>query len=82
VDLVKLVNLSEYWLDDRRAGELYNRHHHGGLQFGLDRVDNGTEHGLALTPVGASAAGTGNTDVDSRSCNDLSVSTNKVSRLA
>ena len=46
-------------LDDRRAGELYNRHHHGGLQFGRDVYDNGTEHGLALTPVGTSGQALG-----------------------
>jgi len=45
--------------DDRRAGELYNRHHHGGLQFGRDVYDNGTEHGLALTPVGTSGQALG-----------------------
>jgi hypothetical protein len=46
--------------------------------------DNGTEHGLALTPVGTSGQALGQVTLTLTldPANDLSVSTNKVSRLA
>jgi hypothetical protein len=85
VDLVKLVNLSEVLGSTSVAKANYTAAIIT-VDYGSAEIvyDNGTEHGLALTPVGASGQPVGQVTLTLTldPANDLSVSTNKVSRLA
>jgi hypothetical protein len=85
VDLVKLVNLSEVLGSTTVATAKYTT-----AVVTLDYTsaeivyDDGTAHGLALTPVGTSGQALGQVTLTLTldPANDLSVSTNKATRLA
>jgi trimeric autotransporter adhesin len=85
VDLVKLVNLSEVLGSTTVAKANYTTAIITVDYSSAEIVyDNGTEHGLALTPVGTSGQALGRVTLTLTldPANDLSVNTNKVSRLA
>jgi hypothetical protein len=85
VDLVKLVNLSEVLGSTTVAKANYTTAIITVDYSSAEIVyDNGTEHGLALTPVGTSGQALDQVTLTLAldPANDLSVSTNKVSRLA
>jgi len=85
VDLANLVNLSEVLGSTTVAKATYTTAiitvDYSSAQI---VYDDGTEHGLALTPVGTSGQALGQVTLTLTldPANDLSVSTNKVSRLA
>jgi hypothetical protein len=85
VDLANLVNLSEVLGSTTVAKANYTTAiitvDYSSAQI---VYDDGTEHGLALTPVGTSGQALGQVTLTLTldPANDLSVSTNKVSRLA
>jgi hypothetical protein len=85
VDLVKLVNLSEVLGSTSVAQANYTTAIITVDYSSAEIVyDNGTEHGLALTAVGTSGQALGQVTLTLTldPANDLSVSTNKLSRLA
>jgi hypothetical protein len=85
VDLVKLVDLSEVLASTAVAKANYTTAIITVDYSSAEIVyDNGTEHGLALTPVGASSQALGQVSLTLTldPADDLSISTNKVSRLA
>src|ERR1700738_1244176 len=85
VDLVKLVNLSEVLGSTTVATAKYTTAVITVDYSSAEIVyDDGTEHGLALTPVGISGQALGQVTLTLTldPANDLSISTNKVSRLA
>src|ERR1700688_2978658 len=85
VDLVKLVNLSEVLGSTTVAKANYTTAIITVDYSSAEIVyDDGTAHGLALTPVGTSGQALGQVTLALTldPANDLSVSTNKVSRLA
>jgi hypothetical protein len=85
VDLANLVNLSEV-LGSTTVAKANYRTAIITLDYSSAQIvyDDGTEHGLALTPVGTSGQALGQVTLTLTldPANDLSVSTNKVSRLA
>ncbi len=85
VDLVKLVNLSEVLSSTTVAQAKYTTAI-VTLDYSSAEIvyDDGTEHGLALTPVGSSGQALGQVTLTLTldPSNDLSISTSKVSRLA
>jgi hypothetical protein len=85
VDLAHLVNLSEVLGSTTVAKANYTTAIIT-LEYSSAEIvyDNGTAHGLALTPVGTSGQALGQVTLTLTldPANDLSVSTNKVSRLA
>jgi hypothetical protein len=85
VDLAKLVNLSEV-LGSTSVPQANYTSAIITVDYGSAEIvyDDGTEHGLALTPVGAGGQALGQVTLALTldPANDLSVSTNKVSRLA
>jgi hypothetical protein len=85
VDLVKLVNLSEVLGSTTVATAKYTTAVITVDYSSAEIVyDDGTEHGLALTPVGTSGQALGQVTLTLTldPANDLSVSANRVSRLA
>jgi hypothetical protein len=85
VDLVKLVNLSEVLGSTTVANANYTTAIIMVDYSSAEIVyDNGTTHGLALTPVGTSGQALGQVTLTLTldPANDLNVSTNKTSRLA
>jgi hypothetical protein len=85
VDLVNLVNLSEVLGSTTVAAANYTTAIVTVDYSSAEIVyDDGTEHGLALIPVGASGQALGQVTLTLTldPANDLSISTNKVSRLA
>jgi hypothetical protein len=85
VDLVKLVNISEVLGSTAVAQAKYTSAIITVDYSSAEIVyDNGTEHGLALTPVGASGQALGRVTLALTldPANDLNVGASKVSRLA
>jgi hypothetical protein len=85
VDLVKLVNISEVLGSTAVAQAKYTTAIITVDYSSAEIVyDNGTEHGLALTPVGASGQALGRVTLALTldPANDLNVGASKVSRLA
>jgi hypothetical protein len=85
VDLVNLINLSEV-LGSTAVAKANYATAIITLDYSAAEIvyDNGTQHGLALTPVGISGQALGQVTLTLTldPANDLSISTNKVSRLA